>query len=76
MFSIGEFIELLFFCFPFPHRESNLQHLSVLELTDSGALMANKFGKDWTVYAYDFKFGIYCIFIKVVFCHLCFGKVG
>uniref|UniRef100_A0A2K5ZAL1 Nucleoporin 160 n=1 Tax=Mandrillus leucophaeus TaxID=9568 RepID=A0A2K5ZAL1_MANLE len=29
--------------FPFSHRESNLQHLSVLELTDSGALMANRF---------------------------------
>lgn len=34
-------------CFPpFPHRESNLQHLSVLELTDSSASVANKFGKD------------------------------
>lgn len=32
---------------PFPHRESNLQHLSVLELTDSSASVANKFGKGW-----------------------------
>lgn len=40
-----EVIKLVFLFF-FSHRESNLQHLSVLELTDSGTLMANKFGKD------------------------------
>lgn len=40
-------IEVLSCFCPFPHRESNLQHLSVLELTDSSASVANKFGKDW-----------------------------
>lgn len=49
---------LLSCLFLFFHRESNLQHLSVLELTDSGALMANKFGKDWTAYAFGFTFGV------------------
>ena len=65
----------LFVFFSLPHRESNLQHLSVLELTDSGALTANKFGKDWTVYAFDFKFGIYSCSLRWSFATFALEKV-